>query len=128
MSSAAMYMNNRSEERIYRNRIRRQRELRQHIIICIISILLIVTLVFLFGSSKSIASNKSDQILYKHFTSIQVQYGDSLSSIADTYVNDKVNSVDSFINEVVYMNDISNPDYLVAGTYIIVPYYSTVSD
>ncbi len=123
-----MYMNNRSEERIYRNRIRRQRELRQHIIICIISILLIVTLVFLFGSSKSIASNKSDQILYKHFTSIQVQYGDSLSSIADTYVNDKVNSVDSFINEVVYMNDISNPDYLVAGTYIIVPYYSTVSD
>lgn len=126
MSATSNYVYDRSEERIFNNRIRRQRELRQHIIICVISVLLVLALVLLFGNIKSEASNKSDQILYKHYANIQVQYGDTLYSIADRYVCDSKNTVDSFVKEVVYMNDIKNPDYLVAGSYILVPYYATI--
>lgn len=126
MSATSNYVYDRSEMRIYNNRIRRQRELRQHIIICVISVLLVFALVFIFSNIKSEASNKSDQILYKHFTSIQVQYGDTLYSIADRYVCESKNTVSSFIKEVKYMNDIENPDYLVAGSYILIPYYSTL--
>lgn len=128
MSATPNYVYDRSEERIMRNRIRRQRELRQHIIICIISILLVFAIVFILGTTRSEASQKSDQILYKHYTSIQVHYGDTLYSIAEKYVEPSKNTVSSFIKEVSYMNDINNPDLLVAGQYISIPYYAPVTE
>ena len=65
----------------------------------------------------------------KYYTSITVQHGDTLSSIADRYLSDKnisqeYKSADSYINEVCAINHLDEDDMIFAGENIIVPYYS----
>ena len=70
-----------SERRIRNNRIRRQRQLRRNILMLCFTLVLIVTLSiggFALGAK---AQDKEDVILYKYYTNVEVQYGDTLESI-----------------------------------------------
>lgn len=59
----------------------------------------------------------------KYFVSIQIEAGDTLTSIADEYMSDEYGSRDSLIQEIKTINNI-HEDYITAGCYIVVPYYS----
>ncbi len=112
-----------SERRIINNRRRRNRQLKQRLLVSALVISLFVILVFFFMSTKSMADNKEP--LFKYYKSIQVQPGDTLYDLSLEYVNPEMNDVDSFIEEVLYINNLEEDSTLYAGNFIVVPYYST---
>ena len=114
-----------SERRIRNNKIRRQRQLRRNIILTIFTILFIFTLSiggFAIGSK---AQDKEEVVLYKYYANIEVQNGDTLWNIAERYFcEDKYDDYEHYISEVMYVNGIYN-ERISAGSYLIVPYYSS---
>lgn len=117
---------NKSEERIKNNKIRRKRELRRRLLILTVSFVLFVSLICLFVSSKSVASDGSEEVLYKYYKSIQIQSGDTLYDLSLEYVNPEFNDTRSFIEEVKFINNLDDNAFLNAGNYIIIPYYDTL--
>ena len=99
--------------------VRRQRGL------VAIAIILVVALGILLGSSmNTLASSEKDISSYnKYYTSIRVESGDTLWTIADEYVGGFNVSKSDYIAEVCQINGISE-DNIYAGGNIIVPYYS----
>lgn len=62
----------------------------------------------------------------KMVTSIQVQEGDTLWSIASRYYSDEYNNMNTYIDEIRDSNGLSS-DTIHTGNYIIVPYYEDKS-
>ena len=91
----------------------------------IFSFLLIVTLsvgCFAIGSR---AQNNEETILYKYYTNIEVQYGQTLWDIADTYFcEEKYEDYNHYIFEVMQLNGLYDEN-IPAGYYLMVPYYSS---
>ena len=112
-----------SERRIINNRRRRNKQLKQRLLISAFVVSLFVILLFFLMSTKSMADNKEP--LFKYYKSIQVQPGDTLYDLSQEYVNTEMNDVDSFIDEVRYINNLEEDSCLYEGNYIVVPYYAT---
>lgn len=88
--------------------------------------ILIVSLLILLGSSIcTFASSRDNKPLYKYYTSIQIEKGDSLWTLSDKYIVDGVYSKDDFIKETSELNHLTNQDELHAGDYLTIAYYST---
>ena len=114
-----------SERRIHNNKIRRQRQLRRNIIITLFTIILVLTFSIGCFTIASKAQDKEEIVLYKYYTNIEVQYGETLWDIAERYFcEDKYDDYKHYISEVMYVNGIYNED-ISAGSYLIVPYYSS---
>ena len=123
MSRVAVYRNDR-ELRSYRRKIRRQREIRRNILLSIAAVVILLTFLLSFYSITSLAKSDAEDISYKYFTSIQVQKGDTLWSIAEDYIDvEHYDSPKEYITEVMFMNNLSD-DSIVTGQYLIIPYYS----
>lgn len=99
--------------------VRRQRTL------LVVAIIILVSLGILVGTSMNVlASSKADAASYnKYYTSIRVESGDTLWTIADEYIDGFNLSKSDYIAEVCQINEISE-DEIHAGDYIVVPYYS----
>ena len=69
-----------SERRIINNRRRRNKQLKQRLLISAFVISLFVILLFFLMSTKSMADNKEP--LFKYYKSIQVQPGDTLYDLS----------------------------------------------
>lgn len=114
----------RSERRIRNNKMRRQRQLRRNIIMTVFTVVLILTLSiggFAIGSK---AKDNEEVILYKYYTNIEVQYGETLYDIAETYFcKERYDDYKHYISEVLYINGLYNEE-VSPGTYLVVPYYS----
>lgn len=114
-------------EREYRHhlwKIRRKRQMRNRLLMALFTVCLIVTLAFSYSAIVSHAETTPDQIAFKYFTKVEVEYGDTLWSIAEEYKDaDHYSSTMSYINEVKRINNMYD-DALQAGDSIIVPYYS----
>ncbi|MCH5249635.1 MAG: LysM peptidoglycan-binding domain-containing protein [Lachnospiraceae bacterium] len=116
--------NYRSERRINRNKIRRQKELRKNFLLTIMAVCLAITFSFSMNSFLSNAKGESEQISYKYYKSITISNGDSLWSIANEYMDDEhYSSANDYIKEVKHLNSLKS-DYISYGESIIVPYYS----
>lgn len=114
----------RSERRIRRNRERRARQLRRKMFLFIVAVLLGGFLALIGNVIFSRAKDSKETVTYKYYQSYQINAGDTLTSIAQTYTDEKINSVSSYIKEVKQMNHLSDEDLLQAGDYLIIPYYS----
>lgn len=94
---------------------------------CIIAIviIIIISLSVLLGTGISVlASTKDDPATYnKYYTSIRIEAGETLWSIADEYIKDLDIDKTDYIAEICELNNI-NADEIVAGEYIVVSYYS----
>lgn len=75
----------------------------------------------LFGTIRAQAAPAETS--YKYYTSIQVQSGDTLWGIADTYMTGEYENISAYIDEVCRINHIS-ADEIHAGQYLTIPYYS----
>lgn len=111
-----------SELRIINNRKKRNRELKRHIIMAIVGAILFIAISIIAFSQRSVASDGSEEVLYKYYKSIQVCEGDSLTSLSKQYSD----NTKSFVNEVVFINSLENADSIKAGDYIVVPYYDVL--
>ena len=111
------------EFKTYKRKIRRERELRNKFLLVILTLLLILCGVLFYHSIQSQANDGIDDISFKYFSSIMVNYGDSLWSIAEEYSDEHYKSKSDYIAEVVQINHLSNEE-IIAGQHIIIPYYS----
>ena len=70
------------------------------------------------------AQDKEDVILYKYYTNVEVQYGDTLESIGEEYFcSDKYKNMKDYLADIMLVNGIYDEEVL-PGSYLIVPYYS----
>lgn len=112
------------ELRSYRNKKRRERELRRKIVVTILTVLIVLGFALSYNVLVTQATSEIEDISYKYFTSIEVASGDTLWTIAQEYSDtENYDSIDEYIEEVKNMNHMSS-DTLMAGQFLIVPYYS----
>lgn len=112
-----------SEYRSRRYHERRVRQLRRRCFMAVLTVVLVLTLAISYHAILSEATSGTEGTLYKYYTSIEVKYGDSLWSIAETYANEEYRSVRDYIAEVMEINHLEE-ESVSAGQYLIVPYYS----
>jgi hypothetical protein len=62
---------------------------------------------------------------YKYYTSVQLEYGDTLWKVADRYMDSEFYNHISYIEEVKSINHIHDENEVMAGKMLIIPYYST---
>ena len=93
------------------------------IALCIAVIIVIGS--FLLGSVRAQAA--SAEVTQKYYTSIQINSGDTLWSIAEDYITEDYRDMNEYIDEVCSINKICR-DEIHAGAYITVPYYSSMAD
>lgn len=114
-------------EREYRNykwKLKRQREIRNQIIRLIFTVCLIMGLAISYNSIVSHAENNIEGIAFKYYTDIEVEYGDSLWSIAGEYADSHYSSKLEYIREVKSINHLSG-DSIREGQTLVIPYYSS---
>lgn len=113
----------RSERRIQNNRIRRQREMRKHFWIFVVTLCLIATCSITVSGLKANAQDESVRTSYKYYKSIVVSNQDTLWSIAETYMDtEHYSSINDYIKEVMRLNSLSD-DTINYGRHLIIPYY-----
>lgn len=103
---------------------RRKRQQRIHGIISISALILSIVIVFGVSGLVTNARSTNDQPEYKYFMSYELEQGDSLWSIASEYCDTHYDSVADYIEEICIINSISTESELIAGTNLIIPYYS----
>ncbi len=111
------------EFQTYKRKLRRERELRNKFFLVILTVVLILCGVLFYHSIQSQANDGIDNISYKYFSSIMVNYGDTLWSIAEEYSDENYKSKSDYIAEIVQINHLAD-DEIIAGQHIIIPYYA----
>lgn len=76
----------------------------------------------LFGTIRTEAASSEET--YKYYTSISIQTGDTLWSIAEQYGTAECGDITDYIEEICSLNHITDDD-IHAGQYLTIPYYST---
>lgn len=113
------------ELRAYKRKLRRQREIRRRCMMVTMTICLVLAGAISYHAIQSDASTGSDEINFKYYTEITVQYGETLWDIADEYIDyDEYKNKEAYIAEVKSINHLDSEGMIKAGQHLIVPYYS----
>lgn len=120
-------------ETVTRNEVRRnrrakvlkqQKERRKMLVIFLLTLLMMFGIGVCFGTLLTRAEEPAKEPAYKYYTNIEIQSGDTLWEIADSYMDSAhYTSRTDYMNEVMTINHMVT-DRLVAGQKMIVPYYS----
>lgn len=98
---------------------------KQQYYIVLMTICLAIAVVVTCGSFISVAKNRiDDKSIYKYYTSIQIQSGDTLWELANDYISSEYTSINDYVNEVKKLNSLET-DRIHEGQYLTVPYYSS---
>ena len=103
---------------------RRNKTIRKYSVrfLILISFLLTVANIIFFFSGR--VNAKEEKPMIKYYTSIEVNQGDTLTSIAKDHIVG-YSSVSDYIDEVKFMNSLKDVDDIRAGQKLYIPYYST---
>lgn len=85
---------------------------------------LMITICISVTSVVFAGNNKKEEPLYKYYTSIEIEPGDSLWSIANEYCYDMDMSVKDYIKELKELNHLST-DSITSGQYLTIMYVSS---
>lgn len=107
-----------------RNIRNRRKYIHQLLGLAALTIVLTVVIALFGNGFKSRSSASTEVQTYKYYTSIEIQSGDTLTKIAQEHMEYYPGTLKDYINEVKYMNAMSN-DTIYSGTYLYIPYYST---
>ncbi len=92
--------------------------------IVLFTIISIITILFIAVFLSSFTANASEsEVTNKYYTSICLQDGDSLWSIADEYMTSEYRNQNEYINEVKQLNHLSS-DTIHEGQHLMIPYYA----
>lgn len=107
------------------NRQKRKRQVRRHRLALILSLFMIITVSFWLISFSTEANDMAHQPSYKYYKSVEIAKGDTLWSIAsDNFDSAHYRDINEYVSEVKKLNTLSS-DEIVAGRYVIVPYYAS---
>ncbi len=111
--------------RNYQRKLRRQKEIRRMFILMGIAVVLVMFFTLSYHVLLTHANTGLEDVFYKYYTSVQIEPGDTLWSLADKYADcEHYASQEQYITEVMNMNHLTGED-ICAGNYLIIPYYST---
>ena len=118
--------NDKLSERVNSQLAKRDRTVRFQKRFLAIAGILIISLVIILGTSirAFASSHNAKKPVYKYYTSIQVQSGDTLWSLADTYIDQCNIDKSDYIDEICSLNQLQDGQ-IHAGQHIVVAYYST---
>jgi cell division protein YceG involved in septum cleavage len=117
--------NDKLSEKVNAQLSRRERKVRHQKRFIVFSGVLILSIMILLGTSiHAFAGSKNAQPVYKYYTSVRVEKGDTLWSVADKYIDASQTDKASYIQEISELNHLSD-DEIRAGEYLVVAYYST---
>ena len=60
----------------------------------------------------------------KCYTSVQIEEGDNLWNLCDAYYSQGYSNKQEYIMEVKRLNHLSDTQYITAGAYLVLPYYT----
>ena len=112
------------KERLEISKRRRAEQIRKKIIMICLVVLVFVTTVLAITQRASADTTESRR---KTCTSIEIQPGDTLWSIAETYYTEECVDLNTYINEIKKTNNMYD-DKLVSGKHLIVPYYKACAE
>lgn len=103
---------------------KRERAVKMQKRIIFFTLVTIVSLIILLGSSiHALASSNDNRHVNKYYTSITVEDGDTLWDIADEYISGYNVDKAEYVNEISELNNLSDGN-IHAGQSIVVAYYS----
>lgn len=112
----------------YRAKKRRAKALAKRRMVLLLATLLLITVgTILFGSCFSSLAKDNVSAAnqeYKYYTSIEIQEGDSLWSIAEQYKSEHYESTQAYIDELVVLNDLRT-ETIHEGQHLMVVYYDS---
>ncbi len=113
------------DKRIRNHRRRRAAKVRGHILQLFFAIGFLCVALLCVNRVISKAENvRKEDISVKYYKNICVESGDTLTSIARTYADDEhYETLEKYMEEVVYMNHLKSADDICAGYYLIIPYF-----
>lgn len=121
MNRTALYQ---SEVRSLRNKRKRVRQLKRNLTLGITLCLLAAALSVTLGSLLVQAKSDDTAPVYKYYTSIEVQYGETLWSIATQNMSPgHYAHITDYIQEISRINRLTD-EKIVAGQALIIPYFS----
>lgn len=107
-----------------RNR-RRKQAAKRKMFFLLVAVFVITIGSIAFGSIFSTAKNPASDIpQYKYYTSITIEQGDSLWSIAEEYCTDAYEDTREYVAELKELNSLTS-DTIHAGQHLLVAYYDT---
>lgn len=112
------------KERLEISKRKRAEQIRKRVIMVCIVVMVFVTTVLTITQSAA-ADTPSNR--KKTCTSIEIQPGDTLWSIAEMYYTEEFVDICSYIDEIKKTNNMYD-DKIVSGRYLIVPYYKAVAE
>lgn len=116
----------RSERRILKNRIRRQREMKKNFLILVMTVCLISACSVVLSGFRSNAKDDTTQAAYKYYKSIVISDQDTLWTIAEENMDaEHYDSISDYIKEVKNMNSLTD-DNIHYGEHLVIPYYDNV--
>jgi cell division protein YceG involved in septum cleavage len=86
-----------------------------------VMLVMVLALTGFHMTAKATEQDTADAV--KYYTSIQIEPGDSLWSIANTYMDDHYDSINDYIKDIAKANGISIHTSLTSGEFLIIPYY-----
>lgn len=91
-----------------------------------VGIVCVLAIVIAFGAGQFVQdiNAHNNEILHKYYTSITVQPGDSLWSIAEDHYSLGYDNPSDYIKEVMHINHLSEEDIITSGSILVIPYYS----
>lgn len=101
-----------------------KKSIRNHMLYLIITVSFIVAGILIGSSITGLADiNISEEASYKYYTSITVEKGDTLWSIASKYMSSEYDQIEDYITEVRSLNHLYD-NGISAGECLTIPYYS----
>ncbi len=101
---------------------KRTRKGKNLLILCSAAVILLFLLI-LFSAGTAAANAEEYGSSEKYYTSITVESGDTLWSIAEEYMTDEYKNINVYIDEVIRINHLHG-DMIRAGQDLCIPYYS----
>ncbi len=112
-----------SERRIHSNRLKRRQERRRNVLLFVTTVWLVLSLTFTCSGFLSNAKEQEMSGEHKYYTSILIREGDTLWSIARTYMDHHYSCEEDYIRELCSINSLADEE-IRAGMYLVIPYFN----
>lgn len=104
---------------------RREAEVHRNILLALITTIIILICVLIGSSIAASGRSKAAQnSTYKYYTSIEIEKGDTLWSIAEEYMTPEYGSIQEYVDDIKAVNALGDDD-IHSGQHLMIPYFSS---
>ncbi len=104
------------------NRIRR--ELIRKAAVLGVACVLGIVIAFTASAFSQNVQAENNEMLHKYYTFYEIEPGDTLWSLADEYYELGYKDHADYIDDVMFINHLENPNDITCGETLVIPYYS----